>query len=84
MSIVKNININGTVSKLSAGAYDVTEQNGGRHFSGIAEVLTGASSYIPEADRTPGMQIKFIQDTETLYSVTRTDGLTEQPAGTQV
>ena len=84
MSTVKNVNINGTVSKLSAGVYDVTEQNNGKHYSGISDVLSQANTDIPTNDRFPGMQIKFIQTTSAKYTVVKTDGIVNQPIGTEI
>lgn len=85
MATIKNVNINGTVSKLSVGVYDVSEQNNNRHFSGISEILSNANTFIPENDRFSGMQIKFIQDIPATFEVVRTDNLTEQPeTGTEI
>ena len=85
MATIKNVNINGTVSKLSAGVYDVSEQNGGKHYSGIEDVLHNADTDIPSVDRIPGMEIKFIEDYPAIYSVTKESNLSEIPEnGTEI
>ena len=82
MATIKNININGSISKLSEGVYDVTEQNNGTHYHDISDILSNTDTLIPSNERFPGMQIKFIQETLERFYVVRTDNLSEQPTGT--
>jgi hypothetical protein len=48
------------------------------------ESLALALAAIPTDYRKGGMSIKFIQLTPAIYSVVKTEGLTEQPTGTEV
>lgn len=68
MATIKNVNINGTTSKLSAGVYDVSEQNNGKQYNSIEEVLTNNAADIPQNDRIPGMEIQFILSSTQEYA----------------
>ena len=65
---------------LSQLVFDVSEANNGSTYTNLSEAL----SAVPENIRKGGMTIKFIQLTPATYSVVKTEGITEQPAGTEI
>ena len=60
--------------------FDVSEYNSGATY----EILSAALAAVPATSHRGGMSIKFIQLTPATYSVIKTDGVTEQPTGTEV
>ena len=73
---------------LYAGAFNVSEYRKSAStlatFASLSEVLASAATNIPTAYRIPGMSIKFIQLTPATYTVVKTEGVTEQPTGTEL
>lgn len=60
--------------------FDVSEYNSGATY----ETLAAALAAVPAGVQRGGMSIKFIHLTPATYSVVKTEGLTEQPTGTEV
>ena len=79
---VKPINSGGVLSHGSA--FDVSEYNKSEGVLATYETLSAALNAVPATSQRGGMSIKFIQLTPATYSVVKTEGLTEKPAGTEV
>ena len=60
--------------------FDVSEANNGSTYTNLSEAL----SAVPVGNRTGGLTIKFIKNTPATYSVVKTDGVTEEPTGTEL
>ena len=60
--------------------FDVSEANNDTTYTNLSEAL----SAVPVSKRTGGLTIKFIKNTPATYSVVKTEGITEQPTGTEV
>jgi len=69
-----------TVRSAVGEVFDVSEYNSGATY----ETLAAALAAVPASVKKGGMSIKFIQLTPATYSVVRTEGLTEQPTGTEL
>lgn len=61
------------------GAYDISAKTGDTYLS-----LSNALANVPNELRRGGMSIKFIQLTPAKYTVVKTEGIVEQPTGTEV
>lgn len=79
---VKPINSAGVLAHGSA--FDVSEYNKNEGVLATYESLAAALAAVPATSQRGGMSIKFIQLTPATYSVVKTEGLTEQPTGTEV
>jgi len=79
---VKPINSEGVLAHGSA--FDVSEYNKSEGVLATYETLADALAAVPASVQRGGMSIKFIQLTPASYSVVKTEGLTEQPTGTEV
>ena len=58
----------------------MSEANNGSTYTNLSEAL----SAVPVSKRTGGLTIKFIKNTPATYSVLKTNGVAEQPTGTEL
>lgn len=68
----------------SDGIYDVSVENAVNGIPTPYETLSSALAAIPAHQKVPGMSIKFIQNTPAKYTVVKTEGVVEQPTGTEI
>jgi len=90
-TIMDDVPTVGSVKPVSSGgvlmhgsAFDVSEYNKSEGTLATYETLSAALAAVPASIKKGGMSIKFIQLTPATYSVVRTEGLTEQPTGTEL
>ena len=82
---VKPVQSGGVFNAIAeAGVINISEMNKVDTTPAVYSSLSEALAAVPSTSHRGGMSIKFIQLTPATYNVVKTEGLTEQPTGTEV
>lgn len=67
-----------------SGVYDISAEHNNTAYADLIDALGVDGVNVPESIRKGGMSVRFLQDIPANYSVVKTEGLKEQPTGTEL